>query len=135
MQVGVSGAEDRVHMELQRRGLVDRMLPRGSTILFDADNGYVIVKPEWVTRKMIREAVCWTVPDVPFPTFLSYLDGEVHLTRGARNRDDRINGFLDAVGLRFGRFPYRGRLSHVRLLEIADVIVEALLVGKKKVTP
>jgi len=113
-------------MELQRRGLAGRMLPRGSTILFDADNGYVIVKPEWVTRRMIKNAVCWTVPDVPFPTFLSYLDGEVHQTRGARMRDDRINGFLDGAGLRFGRFPYRGRLSHVRLLEIADAIVEAL---------
>lgn len=124
MRVKNPAGEDKVLIELQRRGLIEKMNQRGTIILFyDATPEKArIVQKEKFTREMAAECDALTIPDFPFLHygFAGYLDGPPHKRRGVKNRDDEINRRLDAAGIKPLRFPYKPPLSDKLCREIVD---------------
>lgn len=123
MQTANPKAELDVLIELQKRHLLDDMMPLGTTIIFYED-GCLIRTKENVTRKMLQTAVGFTVPDFPFlwHKIPVYLDGPVHKRRGVLKRDWKINNLLDASSFKTLRFDYKPPLSKLRLTEIVNTI-------------
>jgi len=126
MQTNFPKAELQFDIELQHRRLLRHCLSKGTTIIFYRNGHYMVVPKEEVTRTMLRECEGFTVPDRIINGIPVYLDGEPHLKRGVKNRDDRIDKLLESCGLMAHRFPYRGRLSKHRLMEICNQIERRL---------
>lgn len=133
MKVARSAAEQRIHIELERRGLTKFLYPLESVIMLDkaSPNRGCIISKEKLTRDMVptgrQERPKFTVPDFIIKTELGsraatpvYIDGPPHEKRGSRNRDAKINNELTLLGFPYLRFSYRGQMSKQRLTEICD---------------
>lgn len=126
MQTNFPRAEEQLDIELQRRKLLRYCHSKGTTIVFHGNGKYIIVPKERLTRDMIAKCLGFTIPDRIISTNYTiapiYLDGEVHLKHGVKNRDDQIDEMLESCGLTAHRFPYRGKLSQQKLKQIVDEI-------------
>jgi len=133
MKVKRSKAEDLIFIELQNRGLTDKLYSLESVIVLDRRSplrGQIIPKERFM-RDMIPvekgEGPKFTVPDVivrTTPPSPCYADGPPHLKRGNKIRDDMIDDELNELGYPFHRFPYKGDLERqpTRLNQICDEI-------------
>lgn len=127
MRVGTSVAEVKTLIELQRMGLIERMHPLGTTILF-YDGEARFYNREDVTVTLLSRAEGFTIPDFPFLTDLLpfYLDGPVHKRSRIADRDARIDRQLRNAGLYPTRFNYTSPLSKRRLEQICNAIKREL---------
>lgn len=118
MQTNSPRAEEQLDIELQNRKLLRYCHSKGTTILFFGNGKFLIVPKEKMLKGMISQCDGFTIPDRIIKDIPIYLDGEPHLKRGVKNRDDRIDKKLRDCGLEPQRFSYKGKLSKQRLDEI-----------------
>ena len=112
MKVGISAAEDHLHIALLREGLTKGMFRNYAIRLKTLPSG---------RKRSTSPDFCW-----PSRSFAFYLDGVVHHTSGARLRDERIQEELEADGWTVLRAGYSASLSKKRKGEIVAGLREAL---------
>lgn len=115
-------AEDRVHAELQRRGLTEGMF-RHKVVTFSKRT----ITDSAPHRTRADPPVGTIVYDMTMPDFLwekaklaVYLDGAAVHKGKALDRDEAHDRKLRIMKIQSLRFRYKGRLSKVRLKEICD---------------
>ena len=112
MKVSVSRAEEKILIELQRRGL---------TRLLETQKPFEFI---WQV-----EGVHGTIIDFywnPPINYAVFLDGPVHLKYSHERRDELIDKALERRGIKVDRFRYKPPITKKRLREIVDQIEETL---------
>ena len=130
MRQNPSNPELRIRMELERRGV---HLQYDRVVLFYPDR-FEVKRKEDVTQADIEKAKAFCLPDGLLEARCKWLkfdwDGPVHLRRGIKNRDDRLDEFCMEYGIENHRFTFGNRLSHRRLWEICSRVEQ--IIGETK---
>jgi len=112
LKTPVSRAEEKILIELQRRGL---------TRLLETQKPFEFI---WQV-----EGVHGTIIDFywnPPINYAVFLDGPVHLKYAHERRDELIDRALEKRGIQVDRFEYKPPITKKRLMEICDHIEATL---------
>ena len=108
----VADAEEKLFMELQRRGLTDCMMTQYPFRFDPEEDGVAGTVIDFYWGYIYQLAV--------------FLDGEPHLKSYQQNKDDLVTKALRKRYIHVLRFRYKSPITKRRLREIADAIEESL---------
>lgn len=127
MQTNTPKLEIMVDIELQKRGLLNRFDAKGSALVFTRKDGLHLMLREQTPRELIAELrakdAFMCVPDRSCSEKRTafFFDGPPHQTKGERLRDEQVDEWLNQLGWKAVRFPYKAP-SRKLVVEICEKI-------------